>query len=301
MTMPAPGPRARDLRATSHDSAPERVLLATDGGLAGVAAIRWLADRSTRHPMHVEIVHVVPVLDDRVDERSDPTTLAAEGSVQQAKELLERLAPGTTVHPAVVHGEPIPALQRRAEDSDLLVVGTRRTAHGTPHFTASFATRLAEAGSRPTVVVPRGWERSDGAVVVGVEDDGSDTAAIEFAAAEAEVLGRDLVLVHAWRLAAVVSRPITLDLDRQALEVEASARLSDVVGRVRRAHPALRVAPVFGHGEAVHSLVVAGKGAALVVVGTHGLGVIDRLLLRSVSRAVLERPSCPIAVVPMRA
>ena len=297
MTMLTPGPRAHELVATSHDRAPERVLLATDGGLAGVAAIRWLADRSSRHPMRVEMVQVVPALDGR-DEQSDPKSLAAAGSGQQAMELLQRLAPQARVQLAIEHGEPIPTLQRRAQHTDLVVVGTRRTAHGTPHFTASFATRLAEAGSRPTVVVPRGWERSDGPVVVGVEDDGSDTAAIEFAAKEAEALRRDLVLVHAWRLAAVVSPAVTLDLDRHALEVEASARLSDVAERVRRAHPALRIAPVFGHDEPVHALVVAGQGASLVVVGTHGLGVIDRLLLRSVSRAVLERPSCPIAVVP---
>jgi nucleotide-binding universal stress UspA family protein len=33
-------------------------------------------------------------------------------------------------------------------------------------------------------------------------------------------------------------------------------------------------------------------------VGSHELTVLDRMLLASVSRGVLERPPCPVVIVP---
>ena len=40
------------------------------------------------------------------------------------------------------------------------------------------------------------------------------------------------------------------------------------------------------------------RGAALVVVGTHGKGALRHLLLGSVSRQILTRAECPVVVVP---
>jgi nucleotide-binding universal stress UspA family protein len=277
---------------------PERVLLATDGGLAGVAAIRWLAERGHDRALEVDVVEVVDADPADVTGRSAARRADATRATEQAKVLLMHLAPRVAAQAEVLLGDPIPTLRRRAGGADIVVVGTNRAARGTPHLTASFATRLASGCSCPVVVVPRGWETSAGPVVVGAEGDGSDAAALDFAAAEAEALHRHLVLVHAWRLAAIAASESVTDVDTKAVEQAASARLSDVAEDVRRAHPGVQVAPVLGHDEPVHALVRAERGAAMVVVGTHGLTAVDRLLLKSVSREVMERPTCPIVVVP---
>jgi nucleotide-binding universal stress UspA family protein len=46
--------------------------------------------------------------------------------------------------------------------------------------------------------------------------------------------------------------------------------------------------------------VTAASRADLVVVGTHQRPAADRLMVGSVSTAVLEHASCPVAVVPVR-
>jgi hypothetical protein len=39
----------------------------------------------------------------------------------------------------------------------------------------------------------------------------------------------------------------------------------------------------------------------LIVVGTHARGVVNRILMGSVSRAVLEKASCAVLIVPQTA
>jgi nucleotide-binding universal stress UspA family protein len=288
----------RDARG-SAGRRPEHVLLATDGGPAGVAAVRWLADRGHGRPLDVDVVEVVDADPADLTGRAAARRAGAARATEQARNLLQYLATGVAAHAEVLVGEPIPTLRRRAAGADLAVVGTNRAARGTPHLTASFATRLVAGCPCPVVVVPRGWEPSTGPVVVGAEGDGSDDAALVFAAAEAESLEKPLVIVHSWRLAAVASPFFEVDVEAaEAGEAAANARLSEIADAVQQAHPDVRVTPVLGQDDPVHALVRAERGATIVVVGTHGLSGIDRMLLGSVSREVLERPACPIAVVP---
>lgn len=293
-TAMEPGPDTREA-ARPH---PERVLLATDGGLAGVAAVRWIAARSRRHALEVHIVDVVDADPRDFSDVAAMRTVDAIRAGHRARDLLLELAPGTVVRVDVERGEPVPTLQELGSDTDLVVVGSNRTTRGLPHLTSSFAARLAAWCPCSIVTVPRGWTPSDGPVVVGAQGDGSDAAALEFAAREAAALDRDLVVVHARRIADVVVPAGAVDPDRAALERGASDRLAALAATLLAAHPGLRIAPVLGHDDPVRAIVRTGRGASLVVVGTHGLTDVDRLLLRSVSHDLLERPSCPIAVVP---
>jgi nucleotide-binding universal stress UspA family protein len=135
-------------------------------------------------------------------------------------------------------------------------------------------------------------------VVVGAQGDGSDAAALEFAAAEAEGLGRQLVVVHTWQALAFAARAATKDFHRDATEAAGKTRLDEVVERLRRAHARLDIAPMLGHESPMHLLVDEGRTSSLVVVGTHRMSEADRSPAPSVSRQVLERPTCPVAVVP---
>jgi nucleotide-binding universal stress UspA family protein len=290
----AAGPAGPEVRV-------HRVLLATDGGLGSSAAVRWLAARAATDPVDVELVEVLSPDDERVKPGPGMTAadveVEAETAMEHARDLLLQLAPHVRVRRVVLHGDPIPELLARAADVDLLVVGSNRAARVLPHLTPSFATRLAERCSIPVVVVPTHWEGDHAPVVVGIEDDGSDDAAIEFAANEAERTGRQLVVVRAWGLFA---EPVAggHEVRSRATEAGSGALLEDVLVRVRAAHPRMHLAKALRHGTPVEQLVNLGRGASLVVVGTHRRADADRLLLRSVSAGILERPTCAIALVP---
>ncbi|MBW4041492.1 MAG: universal stress protein [Acidobacteria bacterium] len=272
---------------------PEHVMLATDGGPAGIAAARWLAERRSRRPLDVEIVAVVEPGDQLGAEPGEPER-AAGRAADEARALLERLAPGIAVGSTVLAGEPVRTLRHAARAADLLVVGTDRTARRGLHVSPSFATRLAADALCPTVVVRSAWESSGGPVVVGIAGDGSEDEALAFAAREAEELGRDLVLVHAWRLAAGAAPSDVGDPGPRA----ANEALRAAAARLRIGRPDLRIVPVLTATRPIRALERAALGAALVVVGSRGLDALDRMLSRSVSRAALERLACPVAVVP---
>jgi nucleotide-binding universal stress UspA family protein len=291
------GPRhPAALAAHPTDPTVEHVVLALDGGPASADATRWLGARARSHVLDADLVHVVPPGSGGI--ASDGTPMP-DGSTESAREHLARVAPSAELVVRVLEGEPQRVLAQCAETADLVVLGTHRTA-GSPHLVAAFATRFAATAPCPSVIVPTGWRPSAGPIVVGVEGDGSDAAAVELAAQEAAVLDRELVLVHSWHLAPVIWPALEIDPDGHAIAHGPSARLDAVADALQESHPELRVVRVVEQGGAARVLRRAGRDASLLVLGTHRMTLIDRLLLGSVSRGVLERPVCPVAIVPPR-
>lgn len=298
MTAITPGRPRRSLDAHAADRTVQRVLLGTDGGPGADAAVRWVAERSRAHLIEVDLVRIADEADGAGPKEARPAH-PADRAVRRAQQQLALHAPSVTTRVRTAGGDRRRVLVQLGDEADLLVLGTRPTADGRPHLLAGLAARVAESAACPTVVVPSDWRPSAGPVVVGVEGDGSDAEAADLAAREAIVLHRDLVLVHAWRLAVGMARGLEVDR-HESLEHAAAVRLDRVAERVRAEHPDARIVPVLERGDAIDALVRAAGGASLLVVGRHAVTLIDRILLRSVSRGVLERPACPIAVVPHR-
>lgn len=143
-----------------------------------------------------------------------------------------------------------------------------------------------------------------GHVLVGLDGSGSARDALRWAAAFARATGRELHLAHAWQHGGRLETGALDDLhcsDPAQLEAAVEERL-------------LRIATdELGEGRATGAAALRGgvadalarhagrRGAALVVVGARGLGGARRLLLGSVTRKLVEYPSCPVVVVPRAA
>jgi nucleotide-binding universal stress UspA family protein len=138
---------------------------------------------------------------------------------------------------------------------------------------------------------------ADSVFVVGVDASPSARSALSVAAGLARSLGGSLVLMHAL----VPTSPPTCGSacgalriyraelrDAEALLCEAANMASDVVNatELRFGDPA----------EAICQLANDVR-AELIVVGSRGLGRLNRLLLGSVSRGVVERAPCSVLVV----
>ena len=106
-------------------------------------------------------------------------------------------------------------------------------------------------------------------------------------------------MVHVWR----VPPAIGADVSGAAFVLEDLVKahedmLSEAASRVRAAHPTVTVEEELQPGPISVAVVEAATGASLLVVGSHGKGVIRDLILGSVSHDALLNMPAPVAVVP---
>ncbi|HEU5470806.1 MAG TPA: universal stress protein [Actinophytocola sp.] len=136
-------------------------------------------------------------------------------------------------------------------------------------------------------------------VVVAV--DGSDSAvrAARWAAAEARRRGRVLRVVHAdeWPLPTYGPVFVKPKLLQAAVQTAAATVLRDAAAAVGEAEPQVRCETQALSGPAVAVLREVSRHAALLVLGSRGLGGFTGLLVGSVAVALAAHGYCPVVVV----
>lgn len=140
-------------------------------------------------------------------------------------------------------------------------------------------------------------------IVVGVDDEPQSLLALRWAALEAASTGRPLRLVHAIdRLGRMtLAQDLRLPDAAGAIEREIEGHAHDLAaaaeGLVREAAPGVTVLTRVEDGTPYDVLTAAAKDAAMLVLGSHGRGLLGRMLLGSVSTAIGAQPPCPVAVI----
>jgi nucleotide-binding universal stress UspA family protein len=187
---------------------------------------------------------------------------------------------------------------RRAEDADLLVVGSRGRGVVRSIVLGSVALHCVTHAPCPVVVVRPQTQPPPARPRVVVGLDGSDTAraALVEAVTEADLLDADVVAAAAyerpdyWSEVYSMVVPSTEQL-RTAAEVAAQKVVDDEVpGRAD-----VRVLAV--EGAAGEVLARQSEEAQLLVVGSRGRGELRGLLLGSVALHCVLHASCPVMVV----
>lgn len=213
---------------------------------------------------------------------------------------------GVDVRREVVMEPAAAALLERADDAELIVIGSRGLGGFGDLLLGSVSRQVATHASCPVVVLRPQDADTDaeagseaGRIVVGVDTSRTADAALEFAFHTADRRGVGLTAVHTWEPAyvdaTVVGAPaITLFEDIGDEEVRATA---DVLARWRERFPDVDVRQRVVAGRPAPELIECSGGAELLVVGSRGRGGFVGLLLGSVSHAVLHHARCPVAVV----
>ncbi|MCC2308104.1 universal stress protein [Cellulomonas chengniuliangii] len=208
------------------------------------------------------------------------------------------LHPGLRVSARVLRGPLLASLCVLSHDARMLVVGARGVL-GRPGPGANSAF-LARSGHCPVAVVPAMGVTAPSAwtpVVVGVDGSPASVAAARTAAASALRRGVPLLLAHA-RASAPGPRPRRGSAPRlgdPADPCHDGAR--SVAALIGAEHPALEVRLTLMDDDPARSLVELGRDAALVVVGSRGLGPVRGQMMGAVSRAVIRSAPCPVLVL----
>ncbi|WP_164863475.1 universal stress protein [Agromyces sp. LHK192] len=272
------------------------------GGPASEAAVEWAACRAVGRGLPLRLVHVV---DSAIQATGDAELLlaahsVAERSLDAAKAVAARVAPGIEVGADLEQGQAVEVFDRLSRNAELLVVGSDWHGGKRPSRRGVHSLRIAAASHAPVAVIPDIDVSARRGVVVGVDGSEQGRRALDFAVGEAGRLGEPLIALHAWDIAVMVGGEYgygvamvgTDELGDAAAEV-----LDEVIAPVSADHPDLEIVRRVVAGDPVSSLVDESMDASLLVVGSHGRGALARFLLGSVSHGVLSHLECPTVVV----
>lgn len=234
----------------------------------------------------------------------------AAGRKEQVEIVLDAaIAELRAAHPAldiaklVVTADPVDALVGASREARLVVVGTRRLGGITGKLYGSVADPLVARAEGPIAVVPPGYTRHPGAIVLGFDLAAPPLKAARFAFEAARQSGRSLTVAtiedpdRPLELVAPIDPAVTLPAGDPA---EREGRVEEALAGLRDEYADVALDIVIVPGRTARALLQVGAQAALLVVGTRGRSDLLGLLFGSVSRAVLRDTSSPAVVVPER-
>ena len=281
-----------------------RLIVGVDGSSCSELALRWAVDEADRRSLPLHLVHARsvgdwwrfarvgvpselltaadPILQERVDRirsRSSHLLLTAESFVAHAAEVLVTSSRGAAG----------------------VVLGSRGRGPVGQTMLGSVSAHVSAHAHCPVVVVHDAAETvpREARVVVGVDGSGGSDAAISYAFEQAAARSIGLTAVHSWTAALGDDWTAAGHSfhQRQDMMRAYRNRLFETVAARSLTYPDVEVQDCIRLQDPVTTLVEESRRAALVVVGSRGLGGFAGLLMGSVSRAVLARAACPVAVV----
>ncbi len=281
------------------------MVVGVDGSAGSDAALAWAVRYATARHRRLMAVYGAG------DPTASPEWVAMVGAgpaldaghrvARHAREVVERLAPDLELDVSTFLEDARTALLDQAADASMLVVGTRGFGPVRALLLGSVSTAVAAHAPCPVAVVrasehetepdPEDPAGLEGAVVVATDTGPTSFAALDVAFELASVEGRPLHVVHAWSVESELA-----DLEQRAASMHEHERLlSESLAGYQERHPDVTVVRHLPRGDVVHTLVSMSQAARMVVVGSHRrTGV--RMLLRSVSRELVERAHCTVVV-----
>jgi nucleotide-binding universal stress UspA family protein len=284
-------------------TAPEGfVVVGVDGSDGSARALRWALD----HADHLGEIRPVLLYESgplvrevRSSDGSDDDPYRA-AAVERLRSFLEPHAPWLVERAAVLEERPGPGLVHAASAAELLVVGTRGLSGRLDLSIGSIGSYCARHATAPVALIPGDapppHDHLD--VVVGFDGSSHSRAALHWTLTHVLPTARVLV-VQAYTDHTVVGEALSPSPDdtESTVRAELDDGVAAVLAHLDR-HAAVATTAVPGDPRAV--LRAAADDADLLVVGARGHGILDRLLLGSVSSALTHHPTAPTIVVPHR-
>lgn len=294
-----------------------RIVVGIDGSDASRHALRLALATAERRKASLDAVlvhHRPPFVDVPLYGIPAMTPASTELAEKQAHATLDRLLDeelaggrhrSVVIDRVVVEGAAAPTLLSIAHGADLLVVG--RSGRGwmlgsVSHHCVTHAVCPVAVVPAPVVGAPP--IRADAPVVVGVDGSDGSRRALAWGAQEAASRG---VALHVVLVVPAIDGGCGFvgEVDAPTLpgpeETEAAAarRLDGfLVGELSR--DGLQVHAEVLAGRPAERLAEAAEGAALLVLGSRGLGGFRGMLLGSVSQRSVHHATGPVVVVPDR-
>jgi nucleotide-binding universal stress UspA family protein len=290
------------------------VVIGVDGGLRTWEALRWAADEAAMRHGGLTLIHVAEhplrapdtAFADRLDDGDPLRTPAARRGAQHLKEA-SRIVGYTTAHgrpldvrTELVFGRPESVLVELSKRTQLMVVGPGRGSADTPRPLGRVSSGVVHRAHCPVAVVREAAAAGRIArrpVLVGVDGSPVSELALQVAFDEASQRDVDITALHAWSDSEVHDVPT---LEWSALQNRGSEILAERLAGWQERYPDITVHRSVVWDSPAEHLLDASRLAQLVVVGSHGRGMVAGKLLGSVSTALVNKSRVPVIVARPR-
>ncbi|MFJ3670208.1 universal stress protein [Streptomyces sp. NPDC090106] len=298
---------------------PRTVTVGLDGSRESRTAAEWAAREARLLGLPLRLLHVW----EPVPAPMAQAPLLGAGTQQHWTERIPREAadsvrlrhPGLDVTTEQVSGHPADVLADAAQDSELLVLGSRGLSGIAGFMVGSAGLAVVAHAERPVVLVRAGEQASDEhekdpaglpsaatpfrPVVLGLDVEDPDETLIGFAFDAAGRRRTSLRVVHGWNPPPYYAYGLAADLELRGEPVRReSVALTEVLAPWRKKFPDVEVTEESPYGSPGGHLVDASRDASLVVVGRRVRRGRWGARTGPVTHAVLHHAEAPVAVVP---
>ncbi|UMB71848.1 universal stress protein [Mycobacterium paraterrae] len=282
------------------------IVVGVDGSAASDAAVSWAAHDAEMRRVPLTLVHVE---DPKAPTWSQIMILEQVRGWQEAEGRNVLASAFKIAYDAIgensavqIDGEllfaaTVPKLIELSRRAELIAVGTDGRGALTRGLLGSVSSGLVRHAHCPVAVI-----RDEGApagqpdqrpVLVGIDGSSSSELATKLAFDEASRRHVELVAVHAWSDRELVELP---GIDWSEVKAEEQRLLSEALAGWRERYPDVKVTTSLVCDAPSRALVDAARSAQLVVVGSHGRTFAGRLVLGSVSNALVQSARTPVIV-----
>jgi nucleotide-binding universal stress UspA family protein len=272
----------------------------TGSGLDAVALAARLA-QATGDPLIVACVYPE-------GRPSSGDAAAVRGPAAKALEAAEALAEEAAAEyrtvPSSSPARGLAELAEEEEDAAMVVVGSHRSGAFGRVASGSTAERLLHGSGCPVAVAPRGYRQrvTDKLRRVGVAfvDTPDGHEAVRYAADLAARSGLPLTLFSVVGVHINWFVPEAVRPEEETVPIEVRKDYQEALDRALAGLPeGVQASGELLYGEVVDELSMVGeRGVDLLVCGSRGYGPVRRVLLGTVSAALVRQASVPVLVVP---
>jgi nucleotide-binding universal stress UspA family protein len=270
------------------------IIVGVDASAEAEAAAQWAVREAELRNDDVLLVHAyeVPLLP-----KTGMAATIARGR-QESEALLDKVA-GTLIVPPTMNldrlieiDSPESLLPELSQEAELTVLGQDHPALGEHMPLGHTASTVASMSRQPVVAVPRGWiSRTDDRRPIAVAIDGRHPSrtTLGYAFTEASLRQAPVLVVHSAPLAQLADD-----------EQDTMLNVAEILASWKADYPDVDVNTLLLAGPPRETVAAASTDAQLLVVGVPYRGREWTRWIRSVARSVLDRASCPVAVIPQR-
>lgn len=292
---------------------PEIITVGLDGSPESLAAAQWAADEADRRHFVLRLLHAwIMLAAEATDTPPDRDQNAgARGIVRQALEEVHARHPHLQIIEDLVGAEAEPALLRAADESRMIVLGSRALGMWESFVLGDVSLDVVGRAEGPVVLVRGGGRAKPGGtepegarngpgprIVVGVSLNGPCEPLLAFGFDAAVSRGLPLQAVHGRELPVRAYAPWGVDPDvAEEVAKEAEGELREAVRPWRERFPDVPVELTVLPESPTRAIVETAPRAELLAVGRrrHRPFLVPRV--GPVAHAAIHHATCPVAVV----